>query len=143
MDLGQAWHFEVPAGLPAGTRWLIAGPALLAALAGVAQPWLLPALPLTLRRPARTVRALRVHPDPTCWQALSAQDGWRSVHLRSAVRHRSHMALILALRDGECVTNSKISCTVWPEAMAPRQWRRLNVMTGAGGCKVAYRKGAS
>ncbi|AMD45876.1 hypothetical protein [Bordetella holmesii] len=143
MDLGQVWQFEVPAGLPAGTRWPVAGPVLLMAMAGAAQPWLLAALPLVLRRPAQAVQALRVHPDPQFWQARCAGNVWRPVHLRDAVRHQSHLALTLELHGDECVTNSKINCSVWPDTMAPHHWRRLNIVTGVGGCKVAYRKGVS
>ncbi|AZW19592.1 hypothetical protein CBR71_15550 [Bordetella hinzii] len=142
MGLGQAWHFEVPAGLPAGARWPVAGPAFLAALAGMAQPWLLPALPLALRRPGRPVQALRVHPDPRYWQARRAGT-WQPVRLRRAVRHRSHMVLTLEPHGRNCVTNSKISCTVWPQNMAPDQWRRLGVVAGVAGCRAAFRKGAS
>lgn len=141
----RAWQFEVPAGLAADAGWPRVGVSLLAAAATLAAPawgWaLLPAGLLSLSG-QRPVRALRVHPDPACWQARLS-GGWQAVSLRRAQAHKGYMALSFEPATRDCVTNSKISCTVWATNLAPDHWRRLRVIARVAGCKAAYRRGAS
>ncbi len=133
--------------MAAEAGWPKVGVSLLAAATTLAAPawgWaLLPAGLLSLAgRRQPPVRSLRVHPDPACWQAR-LPGGWQPVSLRHAQPHKGYMALSFEPAMRDCVTNSKISCTVWATNLAPDHWRRLRVIARVAGCKAAYRRGAS
>ncbi|AZY50833.1 hypothetical protein D0839_02210 [Bordetella avium] len=140
---GQAWQFEVPTGLPAGTRWPVALPAILAGAAGAAQPCLLPALlPVCLRGRRSFPSALGAHPDPRRWRARGVA-GWHPALLHDVIFYRSHMVLIIESRVSRCVTNSKINCTVWRRNLTLDKWRRFRVVARIAVCEAAFLRGAS
>ncbi|OZI39251.1 hypothetical protein CEG14_06930 [Bordetella genomosp. 1] len=94
------------------------------------------------RRPA-AARAVAVALDPDRCQ-VRRRAHWQRAALRHAHLAPRHVRLDLELdATAGCVTNSKITCTVWRSGVSSEQWRRLRVTARAAGRIAVSRRGAS
>ncbi|OZI45397.1 hypothetical protein CEK29_06135 [Bordetella genomosp. 5] len=88
-------------------------------------------------------RALSAGPAADGWR-VRRQRHWHRATLRRARLAPAHVRLDLELdATAFCVTNSKITCTVWRSGLPPEQWRRLRVLARAADRSAVPRRGAS
>ncbi|MFJ1301288.1 hypothetical protein ACILG0_15095 [Pseudomonadota bacterium AL_CKDN230030165-1A_HGKHYDSX7] len=88
-------------------------------------------------------RALRASLSADAWRVRQGRH-WQRAALRRARLAPTHVQLDLELDAAAfCVTNSKITCTVWRSGLPSEQWRRLRVLARAADRSAVPRRGAS
>ena len=88
-------------------------------------------------------RALSAGLSADAWRVRRGRH-WQRAALRRARLAPTHVQLDLELdASAFCVTNGKITCTVWRSGLPPEQWRRLRVLARAADRSAVPRRGAS